>query len=59
MTELYLVLGFVFSVGVFVGVTLAFFWTGTIIVKKKNRRNAGLDVNRILSGQTKDPFDKP
>ena len=59
MTELYFMFAFVFFSGVFVGMVIAFFFTGTITVKKRHRRTAELDVNRILSGQTKDPFDKP
>ena len=59
MTELYLFLMVIFLSGAFVGMVVAFFFTGTITVKKRHRRSAGLDVNRILSGQTKDPFDKP
>lgn len=59
MTDLYFFLFVVFTLGAFFGMVVALFLTGSIAIKKRSRRSAGLDVDRILSGQTKDPFDKP
>ena len=59
MTELYVFLSVIFFSGAFIGMVVAFFFTGAITIKRRHRRTAGLDVNRILSGQTKNPFDKP